>query len=436
MQKFLVLLAVSCMSLLAEEKLTQEYVPLDISAVHLGSMETFSSTEKIAVPELSSLEALQKKRGESEEAFFKRVRNATQKRQQATFDIQKRYRDGVLQRNNIASSSKDEFDKQVRKHNQKLHKLRLFLDHDAKVHNAASVSQKYPRLKEVSTAFDGSLQDPNLNDPYLPLLTSYSDKKYSVKEDELHKLIKRTKKGYPDYKSWLFVVSIENYANADTVLFASRTAKAVVTAFQKKMGVPSRHTVVVENEKATAANILTALEKMINRIQPEDTVYFYFVGHAMSGPSGKNFLLAYDGSVDMLDDDGLVGMERIYNAFQRCRAERTFAFIDASFMGVSDGIPLKKGEHLIGPVKKTKYHKRLNIINAANRDQTANGYFEKGYRLFSYFLIKGALSEKEQDAGEMFDDLQLKMLQVSTTYGPEFTQEPEFFGYRNLAMQK
>ncbi|WP_345974832.1 hypothetical protein [Sulfurimonas sp. HSL3-7] len=436
MQKLLVLLAISWVSLLAEENLIQNYVPLDISAVHLGSMDAFASTEKIAVPELSSLKAFQKKSGESEAAFLKRVRNATQKRQQATFDIQKSYRDEVLQRNNSANSSKEEFERQVRKHNQKLQKLRTFLDYDAKVHGAASVSQEYPQLIDVSTVFDTTLQNPNLNDPFLPLLTSYSDKTYNAKDDELARLIKRTKKSYPDYKSWLFVVSIENYANADSVLFASRTAKAVVSTFQKKMGVPLRHTIVVENEKATAANILAALEKMINRIQQEDTVYFYFVGHAMSGPSGKNFLLAYDGSVDMLDDDGLVGMERIYNAFQRCRAERTFAFIDASFMGVSDGIPLKKGERLSGPVKKTKYHKRLNIINAANRDQTANGYFEKGYRLFSYFLIKGALSEKEQDAGEMFDDLQLKMLQVSTTYGPEFTQEPEFFGYRNLAMQK
>lgn len=178
------------------------------------------------------------------------------------------------------------------------------------------------------------------------------------------------------------------------------------------------------------------LEKMIKRVQPEDTIYFYFVGHAISGASGQNFILGYDGSVDMLNDDGLVGMERIYNAFQRSKAGRTFAFIDASFRGVSDNIPLKKGETNTSPVNKTTYHKRLNIINAAKRDQMANAYFEKGYRLFSYFLIQGALSEKEQDAGEMFDDLQLKMLQVSTTYGPEFTQEPEFFGYRNLAMQR
>ena len=434
--RIIALLVAGCLPVLAEEQVPQSYVPLDISAVKLASIEALPSTEKIVVPELTPLAPLRKKSRESEEAFLQRVREATQRRMEETFAVQKKYRDEVLQRNNTASSSEAAFDALVRQHNRKLQKFRRFLDQDARHHGVPSVSGNYPRLKDVEVEFDGSLQDPNLNDPYLPLIQSYSDKQYRAQEDELGKLVKRTKKAYPDYRSWLFVVSIEAYANADRVLFASRTAKTVVEAFQRKMGVPERHTILVENEKATAANILKKLEMMIERIRAEDTVYFYFVGHGISGPSGKNFLLGYDGSVDMMDDEGLVGMERIYNAFQRSKAGRTFAFIDASFNGVSDGVPLKKGESLRSPVKKTKYHKRLNIINAANRDQMANGYFEKGYRLFSYFLIKGALSEKEQDAGEMFDDLQLKMLQVSTTYGPEFTQEPEFFGYRNLAMQK
>ena len=436
MHKILALVVISALSLLAENNIPQSYVPLDISAIEFESMSAFPSTEKVVVPEFSSLNPLEKKRKESEEAFLERVKAATQKRQDEMFGVQQKYRSEVLRRNNIASSSKNEFDDLVRKYNLKLQKFRQFLDHDAKVHGGENVSQNYPKLQDVSMVFDDSQQDPNLNDPYLPLLTSYNQKKYSTKNDELNNLIKRTKKVYPDYKSWLFVVSIEDYANADKVLFASRTSKTMVKAFQKKLGIPSRHIITVENEKATGANILKELEKMIKRIQPKDTIYFYFVGHAMSGPSGKNFLLAYDGLVDMMSQDGLVGMERIYNAFQRSKAGRTFAFVDASFTGVTDGIPLKKGESYTSPVKKTKYHKRLNIINAANRDQMANAYFAKGYRLFSYFLIKGALSEKEQDAGEMFDTLQQEIMTVSKSYGLDFIQEPEFFGYRNLAMQK
>ena len=436
MHKILALLAIGAISLLALNTTTASYIPIDISELELESMSSFPSTEKVVVPEFTILKPLKKKRKESDEAFLKRVKYATEKRQNETFEMQKSYRSDVLRRNNIANSSKNEFDDLVRRYNLKLQKFRQFLDYDAKVHGAPKVSQNYPKLQDVSMVFDGTQQDPNLNDPYLPLLSSYAGKKFSAKNDELEKLVKRTKKVYPDYKSWLFVVSIEDYANADKVLFASRTSKMMVKAFQKKLGIPKRHIITVENEKATGANILKQLEKMIKRIQPDDTVYFYFVGHAMSGPSGKNFLLAYDGSVDMMSHDGLVGMKRIYNSFQRSKAGRTFAFVDASFMGVSDNIPLKKGETYTSPVKKTKYHKRLNIINAANRDQMANAYFAKGYRLFSYFLIKGALSEKEQDAGEMFDTLQKEIMGISTSYGPDFAQEPEFFGYRNLAMQK
>lgn len=436
MHKTVLLLAISILSLSAETHNPDRYIPLDVSAVKLEGMEKPPSTEKIAIPELTALKRSGMKTGESETDFLKRIRALTQERQDATFETQKRFRDAVLQRNKVASSAKVEFDKSVVTYNRKLAQIRHFLDYDARVHGVKSVSKDYPQFQDVSFVFDDSMQDPNLNDPYLPLLTSYSGKKYSLKNDELHRLIEGTKKVYPDYKSWLFVVSIEEYADADRLLFATRTSQAIVSAFQKKLGIPSRHIIKLENEEATGANIMLQLEKMIKRVQPEDTIYFYFVGHATSGPSGDNFILAYDGSADMPGADGLVEMERIYNVFQRSRAGRTFAFIDASFTGVSDNIPLKKGETERSPVNKTTYHKRLNIINAANRDQTANAYFEKGYRLFSYFLIQGALSGREQDAGEMFDDLQLKILQVSTTYGPEFTQEPEFFGYRNLAMQK
>jgi len=421
---------------MADNNTTNDYVPLDISGVTFETMASFPSTEKITVPTFTPLKPLKQKRKESDEAFLVRVKMATAKRQAETFPIQQKYRSAVLRRNNVANSSKKEFDVLVHDYNVKLGKFRKFIDYDAKVHGGKAVSHTYPQLKNVSLTFDDSQQDPNLNDPYLPLITAYANKKYSRKNDELIKLTKRTKKAYSDYKSWLFVISIEEYKNADRVLFASRTSKAMINAFQKKLGIPKRHVIVVSNKEATGANINKQLEKMIKRIQPDDSVYFYFVGHAMSGPSGKNYLLAYDGSVDMMNRDGLVGMERIFNAFQRSKAARTFAFIDASFKGVSDGIPLRKGETSSSPVKKTKYHKRLNIINAANRDQMANAYFAKGYRLFSYFLIKGALADKEQDAGEMFDNLQKEIMKISKGYGPDFEQEPEFFGYRNLAMQK
>lgn len=436
MYKTLLLFVLGTTCLIAQSIKAQEYVPLDISEVKFSATASFPSTDKIPVPKLPPLKPLVQKRQETDNEFLTRVRIATIKRQAETFPIQQKYRADVLRRNNMASSSKNEFYVLVDKYNKKLKKFRDFLDYDAKIHGHAPVSQNYPQIEDVNLTFDDSLQDPNLNDPYIPLLTSYDKKRYSSKQDDIIKLIKKTKKRYPDYKTWLFVISIEDYKSADKVLFASRTSDAIIKGFQKKIGVPKRHTIVIKNREATGKNILAVLEALIKRVQPDDSIYFYFVGHAMSGPSGRNFILAYDGSVDMMDMKGLVGMNHLYNTFQRSKAGRTFAFIDASFTGVSDNIPLKKGEIYTSPVKKTKYHKRLNIINATKRDQMVNAYFAKGYRLFSYFLIKGALSTKKQDAGEMFDTLQEKIKKASMEYGPEYEQEPEFFGYRNLAMQK
>ena len=436
MRKIYIYLLLGAFALASGSYDESTYIPLDISDVKFESMSSFPSTEKIPVPHLDKIEPLQQKRKERNEQFLIRVKEATVIRQAETYPLQSAYRADVLRRNNIASSSKTDFDVLVQKYNVRLKKFRDFIDYDAQIHGALPVSQNYENLQNVNMVFDDSLQDPNLDDPYLPLITAFESRTFSSKNDDLRKLIRKTKKAHSDYNSWLFVVSIEKYKNTENVLFATRTSTAMVDAFQKKLGIPARHTTVLRDADATGANILASLEKMVKRIQPKDSVYFYFVGHAMAGPSGKNFMLAYDGSVDMMTRDGLIGMNRIYNTFQRSKASRTFAFIDASFNGITDGIPLKKGEKFNSPVKKTKYHKRINIINAAHRDQMSNAYFAKGYRLFSYYLIKGSLSEKKQDTGDMFDTLQTEIAKISKSYGPDFEQEPEFYGYRNLAMQK
>ena len=344
MRKLLLFLLLTMTALAYEANEASEYIPLDITDVKFEAMASFPSTEKIPVPELKMMKPLKQKRKESNAHFLKRVKEATAIRQAETYPIQAAYRADVLRRNNIASSSKSDFDRLVDRYNIRLEKFRKFIDYDAQIHGAQPVSQNYENLQNVSMEFDDSLQDPNMDDPHLPLILAYENRKFSSKGDDLRKLIKKTEKAYSDYNSWLFVVSVEKYKYADNVLFATRTSSAMVDAFQKKLGIPARHTTVLKDAEATGANILAALEKMVKRIQPKDTVYFYFVGHAMAGPSGKNFFLAYDGSVDMMSRDGLIGMNRIYNTFQRSKASRTFAFIDASFNGITDGIPLKKGE--------------------------------------------------------------------------------------------
>jgi len=81
------------------------------------------------------------------------------------------------------------------------------------------------------------------------------------------------------------------------------------------------------------------------------------------------------------------------------------------------------------------YHKRINILNSSSAHDSSNAYYTKDYRLFSYFLAKVVLSEP-RNAGELFDNIRTQIRGVSGEYRHECLQEPEFFGYRELTIQK
>ena len=343
---------------------------------------------KIALPELTKVEKPMQMKDESDDAFFVRVQELHQKRLRQVYPIQKKFRYAVEERNHYISSHKQ-------------------------------------------------LQSPSLIDPYDPLFLAYKEEKPAKNANaSLRKMLKGSQQKLSDKKSWLFIIAIEDYKYADPVLFASRTAEVVRATFQKKLDISDRNIVTLLNEKATLKNINDEVRKLSRRVQRNDVIYFYYCGHGLSSKRGEQLILPYDGMPDFADSKNTIKIERIYNRFLNSRAFRTFSFVDTSFNGVTDGVTILKG--LQNPVMRPRaesYHKRLNILNSTRSHDTANAYYSKAYRLFSYFLSLEVLS-KPQNAGELFDNIRTKIREVSATYGEGRVQEPEFFGYRELAIQK
>jgi len=279
-------------------------------------------------------------------------------------------------------------------------------------------------------------QSPSLVDPYDPLFLAYKnvDELRDVNGD-LDALLKSKQKKFKDEKAWLFLIAIEDYQYTDPVLFARRTGEIVKATFQKKLDISDRNIVTLYNKEANIKNISTQLRKLLRRVQRNDVVYFYYCGHGLSNKNGEQLILPYDGMPDFADSKNSLKIERLYNKFLNSKALRTFSFIDASFNGITDGVPVIKGlESLNMRPRAEGYHKRLNILNSARGQDSANAYYEKEYRLFSYFLTKEVLS-KPQNAGELFDNIRTKIRKVSSEYGEVYLQEPEFFGYRELTIQ-
>jgi len=343
---------------------------------------------EVASPKLTTVEKPIRMKKESESAFYERVQALHERRIQELYPIQKKFRLDVEARNRHLPS------------NQKL-------------------------------------QSPSLIDPFDPLFLAYKDRKPSKhSNDALEKMLKEKQQKLSDKKSWLFIIAIEDYKYADPVLFASRTSDIVRATFQKKLDISDRNIVVLRNEEATLKNINDEIRKLSRRVQRNDVIYFYYCGHGLSNKRGEQLILPYDGMPDFADTKNTIKIERLYNRFLNSRALRTFSFVDTSFSGVTDGITLLKG--LQNPLMRPRaegYHKRLNILNSTRSHDTANAYYAKGYRLFSYYLGLEVLS-KPQNAGELFDNIRTKIREVSASYGEGRVQEPEFFGYRELTIRK
>lgn len=342
----------------------------------------------VKVPVMAAVPKPVRAEDESKEAFLQRVKALHNERTKEMFPIQKAFRLAVEDRNNRLLSG------------------------------------------EVK-------QNPSLMDPYDPLYLAYKEV-YTLTDvnQDLDKLLTTKQKKFTGNKAWLFIIAIENYKYTDPVLFARRTGEIVKSIFQKKLDIPERNVISLYNKEATLKNIHVQLRKLVRRVQRNDVIYFYYCGHGLSNRSGEQLILPHDGMPDFADSKNTIRIERMYNKFLNSKALRTFSFVDASFNGITDGVPLLKG--LDNPELRPRaegYHKRLNILNSSRAQDTANAYYSKESRMFSYFLAKDVLSEP-QNAGELFDKIRTQIRDASSVYGHDYLQEPEFFGYRELTMRK
>ena len=358
-----------------------------MSGMFLFSPASANDTNYVTLPELEKPETPKINQGESSEAFAKRVLKLHAKRVAEVFPIQKKFRLEVENNNRHLSGAEK--------------------------------------------------QSPSLIDRNDPLFLAYKDARLLKQTDsDLLKMLDTHQKKFKSNRSWLIIISIEEYKYTDNVLFANRTAEIMKRTFQKKLDIAEKNILMLSNEKASLKNIKTEVRKFIHRVRRNDIIYFYYSGHGLSNQSGEQLLLPYDGKPDFPNSKNSIKIERLYSKFLNSKSLRTFSFIDASFNGITDGAPVVKGLDSVEMRPRAEgYHKRLNILNSARAQDASNAYYTKGYRLFSYFLVKEVLS-KPQSAGELFDNIRTEVRKVSYEYGEKYLQEPEFFGYRELSIKR
>lgn len=253
----------------------------------------------------------------------------------------------------------------------------------------------------------------------------------SSTDDDLAPLVSSAKQNTISSKNWIFAIAVENYDEADKVVFAKKSAEMFVAIAQKRFGVDARHTYANIDEKATATALTDKLDKFVRNVNDGDTIYFYYSGHGIPSPDdGEAYFLPKDKMVDFALKEKELMASKIYEKLSSSKAGKVVAFVDACFSGRTDNVMTIKG---VAPgllkSKKIEFDKsKMVVMTAGSSKQFSNSYDEKEHRMFSYFLIKNLAENENIDLDLLYKKTAVQVKEASYKKGDTYVQEPQIDG--------
>ena len=199
-------------------------------------------------------------------------------------------------------------------------------------------------------------------------------------------------------KTFAVVIANEDYQRESPVQFALNDGSTFAEYCHKTLGIPQENIHLVKN--ATLNNILAEVDwitKVADAYNGEASLIFYYAGHGIPDEkTGTSYLLPVDG----YGSNTATGykLSSLYGQLASCKAASSVVFLDACFSGVQrTGDILVAARGIAIKTKKEEPVGNMVVFSAAQGDQTAYSYDEKGHGMFTYFLLK-KLQESGGDA--------------------------------------
>ncbi|MBQ7419717.1 MAG: leucine-rich repeat protein [Prevotella sp.] len=189
--------------------------------------------------------------------------------------------------------------------------------------------------------------------------------------------------------TFAIIIANENYQNEVDVQYALNDGRIFKEYCEKTLGVPQEN--IHYKENATLNNIIAEvdwLNKVAMVFDGEARVIFYYAGHGVPDESNRD---AYLLPVDGLGSNVATGykMSSLYDTLGKMKTKNVSIFMDACFSGAQRGNGMLASARGIAiKVKPSAPHGPMVVMSAAQGDETAYPYKEKGHGLFTYFLLK------------------------------------------------
>ena len=255
--------------------------------------------------------------------------------------------------------------------------------------------------------------------------------------DDINQLLSQTKQKKIDKRNFLIVIGAEDYDYTDNIAYSRHSAKMFTKVAQKTLGISKTNTLELTNKDATMGKIQMKMKKLLRRVKKGDTIYFYYSGHGIPVVSQKNtpYILPIDVEPEFISEAPFFKLQNIYKTLTNSKASKVIAFVDSCFSGATDGVSVIKGVAAarLKPMNVTFNKKKMVVMTAGKDKQYSNMYKEKGYRLFSYFLMESMLKGRT-NIKDIYSDVYIKVKDKSYEMGDMKLQEPTMAGNTRLKL--
>lgn len=194
---------------------------------------------------------------------------------------------------------------------------------------------------------------------------------------------------YVNDNTFAVIIANENYQRVSHVEFAANDGQTFKEYCNKTLGLPEKNIRLVKD--ATLVNMweqvdwLTGIAKAY---KGDAEIIFYYAGHGIPDEATKDaYLLPVDGN----GTNASTGykLSELYTKLSENPTKSTLVLLDACFSGSErsgDMMVAARGVAIKAKAEKPKGN--MVVFSAAQGDETAYPYIEKGHGLFTYFLCK------------------------------------------------
>lgn len=243
--------------------------------------------------------------------------------------------------------------------------------------------------------------------------------------------------------TFVVIIGNENYQRVAHVQYAANDATVFGEYCQKTLCVPQKN--IRSYKDATYATIMAALkdiEDISKAYKGNIDVIFYYAGHGVPSESDQSaYLLPVDADGSQMDF--CLSTKHLYQSLNSLGARKVIVLMNACFSGAQRGdgmLTAARGVAL--KVKDDVPTGNMVVFTAANGQQTAYPYKEKGHGMFTYFLLKKLQDTKGNVSfGDLTDYVSEQVAQQSVVVNKR-SQTPTVIpanslsgSWRNLKLQ-